>query len=112
MTRPWGPKTVPEAAAWWRTKVLSGIQFGQAHPAQCLEVRYEDLLREPAAQLSRMLSWLGEPDETATILQQYQHGDVSLDESRIGEWQKQLSADDLRAFNEQAGQALAHFRYE
>lgn len=108
----WGPKTIPGAAIWWRTKALYGVQFGRAHPAQYLEVYYEDLLREPGAQLSRVLAWLGEEDEAARIVQQYQAGAVSLDESRMGEWRRQFSADDLRAFNEQAGQLLQYFHYD
>jgi hypothetical protein len=108
----WGPKTVLEAAISWRTRALRGVQFGRDHPAQYLEVYYEDLLREPSAQLSRVLSWLGEEDRAAQIVQQYQPGAVSLDESRMGDWRRKFSADDLRAFNEQAGQLLQYFHYE
>jgi len=112
ITRPWGPKTVPEAAAWWRGKIESGVQFGKAHPEQYLEVRYEDVVRDPAAQLRQILAWLGEEDCSAQMLEHYQGGVVSLDESRIGDWKARFSADDLRAFAGQAGALLEHFHYD
>jgi len=111
MTRPWGPKTVPEAATWWKDKIESGVQYGKAHPEQYLEVRYEDVIRDPAAQLRRIFCWLGEEDCSAQILEHYQGGVVSLDESRIGDWKMRFSADDLREFTAQAGHLLEHFRY-
>jgi len=110
-TRPWGPKTIPEAAAWWKDKIQSGVQFGKADPDQYLEVRYEDVVRDPAAQLRHILAWLGEEDCSAEMLEHYQGGAVSLDESRIGDWKTRFSADDLRAFTAQAGTFLEHFGY-
>jgi len=111
MTRPWGPKTVSEAAAWWKEKIRSGVQFGKDHPEQYLEVRYEDVVRDPAAQLRRILGWLGEEDCSDEMLEHYRGGVVSLDESRIGDWRARFSADDLWAFTEQAGSLLEHFGY-
>jgi hypothetical protein len=111
MTRPWGPKTIPEAAAWWKDKIQSGVEFGKAHPTQYLEVRFEDVVRDPAAQLRRILAWLGEEDCSAQMLAHYREGVVSLDESRIGDWKARFSSDDLRAFTAHAGHLLEHFRY-
>jgi hypothetical protein len=111
ITRPWGPKTIPEGAVWWKDKIQSGVQFGKAHPDQYLEVRYEDVVRDPAAQLRQILAWLGEEDCAAEMLEHYQGGVVSLDESRIGDWKTRFSADDLHAFSEQAGDLLKHFGY-
>src|SRR5262245_19697682 len=111
ITRPWGPKTVPEAAGWWKGKIQSGVQFGKAYPQQYLEVRYEDVVRDPAAHLRRILAWLGEADCSAQMLEHYQGGVVSLDESRIGDWKARFSAEDLRAFAAQTGALLEHFRY-
>lgn len=112
MTRPWGPKTIEEAASWWVANVSQGIQFGRQFPAQCLLVKYEDLIIAPEAALARVLSWLDEnPGDAGKIVQNYQSGTVQLEQVRIGQWQRELSDDQKRAFRELAGQTLIDLGY-
>jgi len=111
MTRPWGPKTVPEAATWWATKVQDGVTFAEQNPDQCLEVRFEDFLLEPRKTLDRVFCWLGEPACSDEILRHYQDGVVRLEPDRIGEWDRRFSPTDREEFDEVAGQLLDHFGY-
>ena len=52
-----GPKSVPEAAAWWAQRVRAGRRDG-AHLAY-LEVRYEQLVERPETELRRLCAFIG-----------------------------------------------------
>jgi hypothetical protein len=111
MTRPWGPQNLPEAAKWWAAKVRDGVEFARNHPDRCLDVRYEDLVREPEPTLQRIFAWLTEASCPAEIIRRYQESGVRLATERIGEWERTLSAADLDMFEQQAGKWLTHFGY-
>lgn len=110
MSRPWGPRSVAEAAAWWTQRVGAGLEFASGHPDQCICVRYEDLLRSPAAELRRLLHWLGEDDQADHILSRYEHGPVTL----AGDGTRRsagLSPGDRRQFTSLAQEGLAALGY-
>lgn len=112
VTRPWGPSNYPDAADWWVKTVRQGVEFETNYPGQCLVVRFEDLVREPARQLSRMLTWLGEEGDPEVILNPYRdETGISLDQDRIGEWERAFAPEDKQAFEQRAGKTLAHFGY-
>jgi hypothetical protein len=111
VTRPWGPRDFRSAASWWVNNVAPAVDFGRRHPEQYFEIRFEDLVRHPAEQLGRMLTWLGEEDQAEAILRHYQEGRVRLDGARIGEWERTFTPEDRQVFHEQAGEMLAHFGY-
>ena len=52
----WGPHTVPEAAAWWANRVRRGRRAGADLPY--LEVRYEQLVEQPEAELRRVCTFV------------------------------------------------------
>ena len=45
------------------------LAFSRAHPDWCLQVRYEDLLADPDAELARVLDFLDESEPTAPLMQ-------------------------------------------
>lgn len=53
----WGPNSVPEAAAWWAERVHRGRRAGADLPY--LEVRYEQLVDRPEAELGRICGFIG-----------------------------------------------------
>jgi hypothetical protein len=53
----WGPKSVPEAAAWWAARVRRGRRAGA--DLRYLEVRYEQLVERPETELGRICSFIG-----------------------------------------------------
>ena len=60
----WHGKNWNRLAAFWRDRVAKGILDGRAlGPDRYCEVRYEDLVLDPAETLSRTLAFLGEPME-------------------------------------------------
>ncbi len=57
----YGFKSVRRSAHAWVRYVRSAHEFGAAHPEdRVLELRYEDLVRDPEPTLRKLLSWLGE----------------------------------------------------
>ena len=57
-------------------------QFMDDHPDLCVPLRYEDLLQDPATQLTRVLEFLGEPtDVDGLIARAFQGVEVGL-----GDW--------------------------
>jgi hypothetical protein len=55
---PWGPSTIWEVAQKWRRDVTTGRSSGEKlGPERYLEVRYEDLIAGPGAQLERICSF-------------------------------------------------------
>lgn len=110
MSRPWGPGSAEQAAEWWTHRVSAGLKFASAHPAQSICVKYEDLVRSPAAELRRLLHWLGEDDQTAAIMSRYEQGPIRI----VGDSDQRpagLSQDDRAVFTRHAAEALAQLGY-
>ncbi len=113
ITRPWGPRTFLEAAPWWRDTVEKGIQFGQQNQQHYLEIRYEDLITEPAQILFQVFTWLGVVDDTELILKQYQDREnaMSIKNNALQRWKREATPENVVKFEATAGSALAHFGY-
>jgi len=112
VTRPYGPSNLQQAASWWANRVAKGVKFGRNHPEQCLEVRYEDLVRHPEETLGRMLEWLGEDGNPEQTLHHYTQNAVPLDPSRLGVWEERFSPEERRIFRGIAGEMLDYFGYD
>jgi len=112
ITRPWGPNNVRDAAPWWLKIIERGQQFGALVPEQYLEVRYEDLVREPEATLGTILRWLGEAAVEGEVVRQHLAGTIPLDPGRLGVWKQALSIEDQQYFLEAAGTLLDRLGYD
>ena len=58
-------------------------RFVNDHPDDCLLLKYEDLVHDPAEALQRVLDFLGEPADVPTILSQALHETAALG---LGDW--------------------------
>jgi hypothetical protein len=113
------PRTLPSFAAQWRWEVEAARRFGATRPY--LELRYEDLIREPAARLSEICAFLGLEFEDAMV--EY-HRDVDparlLDHPKLSEppgpgrsrWRDALEPEEVEQFEAVAGDVLAASGYE
>lgn len=123
---PWGPTTIWQSARKWRRDVTSGRRSGRALGDRYLEIRYEDLVRDPREVL-----------ETVCAFTDLRFAEVMLDYHRDGEqrlqsppdgvpfhaaaarppirgmrdWRSQMSSSDVRAFEAVAGDVLAELGY-
>jgi hypothetical protein len=143
LERSWGPDTIPDAAAAWK----EGIEKARRQAKRKLpddayvEVRYEELVREPEATLrevaraielpwdERMLRYHEVADERMSEVERdfergggeritaaeraAQHALVREPPrpDRIGRWRTELPADARRQFEEIAGDLLAELGY-
>lgn len=110
LTRPWGPTTFPEAAAWWRDTIAPGIRFARQFPEMCRVVRLEDLVvGAPHRALQGLTDWLGVEGD---IPLPAEAAEDRLDAARMGTWKETIPPDDLAAFHRIAGGALHSLGYE
>ncbi|MGH8223763.1 MAG: sulfotransferase family protein [Woeseiaceae bacterium] len=80
-------------------------------PARRTELRFEDLLRSPERELSRLCAFLGVPYSDAML--RY-HEDTTygpVDPGQAGKWRIQLTNRDVRLFEAAAGESLVAHGY-
>lgn len=124
---PFGPDSFPRAIRYWREHVSAGRRAGSGLPHdQYYELRYEELVADPAGELLRLCDWLGLAFETRML--SYQRRGVELiadlrssqhltgitepiqeDRSR---WREVLTADQLALADHLAGDLLSDLGYE
>ena len=112
----WAQFTAAEAARDWRAAVEAGMRWRQA-PARYLEVRYEDLAREPARTMRRVLEFLKEPWDARVFAIDAngptaapQHGPVFT--TSIGRWRTGLSEMEVATIQSVVGELMVELGYE
>jgi hypothetical protein len=115
------PRGLATFASQWRLEVEGARELGRRIPERYHELRYEDLVREPQAELERLSDFLGLEFEPAML--SYHEGiDASTlqDHPLLGKpptagtrrWQEQMSAADVQVFEAIAGDTLSELGYE
>ncbi|MDZ7829171.1 MAG: sulfotransferase [Halofilum sp. (in: g-proteobacteria)] len=121
----WGSPDLMRNAANWRWKTVLGRKMGTMMGERYLEVRFEDLVREPDRSLRRVCDFLGEHYEPGMLhypasahaampeqsLQWHRTSISTPDQSRAFEWKRRMSLADQIVFDEVAGDALDLFGY-
>jgi hypothetical protein len=135
-----GRGAIPVQARRWRKEVNRGRSAGRAR-AHYLEVRYEDLVHDPEAELRRICAFCDLRFADA-MLRYHQTAEARLSElgdkplpdgeklrreerlalqaraasppdpQRAGRWRREMSADELAEFEAVAGDLLAELGYE
>lgn len=125
---PWGPNDIWLAARKWKQDVSAGRRHG-AHlpPSRYLEVRYEDLIRDPRGSLERicrvadlsfveqMLEYHRDGSERLASPEAHKayHASASKPPTAgLRDWRTQMSPDALIAFESVAGDLLGELGYE
>ena len=123
VTEGWAhPRTIDGFAAQWRTEIRAARKLGERlGSARYLELRYEALVADPAEVLSRvcafadlpydpvMLSYAGEVDVSA---KPHQQSLTRPPTPGLRDWRRELSPEDVAAFEAVAGDLLAELGYE
>lgn len=115
--QPWGPESIADAAAEWRDAILAAR--GAALPAdRYREVRYEALLADPEHEFAQLYEWLRLPNADTDLAHALEESRrrANVDQHGIGgvataKWRDAFSADELREFNEVAGDLLVELGY-
>jgi hypothetical protein len=118
--------SLPVAAGHWLRAVRAGRAFGARHPAVCLELRYEDLVRDPAASIRRVAAFLDLPPDERML----RHHEVDLPlydvdrlpflesvrhavhQTAIGRWRTMFDAAQRAELHRLLGPTLAELGYE
>lgn len=116
VSQTWGPAEIGPAARVWASAVRAA-RAAAPHVPRYLEVRYEDLLADPA-RFAEVFAFIGLPPLDAAMSQaELEAGRaVNVDPMRpevaSGKWREEWSAADLAAFDECAGDVLALTGYQ
>ncbi len=123
MTEGWGhPHDDAGFACQWRTEVVAARRLGtRTGPGRYLEIRYEELVRDPEDVLQRICSFAGLPWEPA-MLEYAGAVDVSAKPHQqalarpptpgLRDWRESMSDENVAAFERVAGDLLAELGYE
>jgi hypothetical protein len=123
MTEGWGyPHDAAGFAAQWATEVRNARALGRrVGAARYLELRYEDLVADPAASLAEVCGFaaleyddamLGYVGQTDSALKEHQQRLNEPPRVGVRDWRTEMSADDRAAFEAVAGDLLAELGYE
>jgi len=121
----WGPNTIMQSAHDWSQKVLCGITAELALGRErILQVRYEELVREPEKVLREICGWLNIDYDPVMLCSDgflkpryYDYKAHSLigkkpEERRASAWEEKLSPRQIELFERLTGDLLLNFGYE
>ncbi len=106
-----GSRNMIEGASSWIDIVRQGQAYAETYRDQLLEVRYERLLQDPGRELDKVFSWLGEERCGEKILRTYRERGFTINSSRLGGWKQELSPEQLREFDQLAGDLIDSLGY-
>ena len=116
MMQDWGPRSVDEAAREWRDGIESAR--AAAHPLRSYhEVRYEDILADPAREVARIFELLGLTAGDDVAEEVSREAEVAFNTDRRdprvgqGKWRTAWSSTDGAAFGRAAGALLSELGY-
>ena len=115
------PRSVAQFAARWRVEIEAARRLGRRSEGRYLELRYEDLVREPDRELRRICDFASLPWEpemvdyagTTEVAQMPEHRNLAQPPTPgLRDWREQMPPEDARAFEEVAGDVLRDSGYE
>jgi hypothetical protein len=123
--QPFGPKTAIDAAIYWKNDVSKGQRYGiSLFGDQYIEVRYEDLVEDPEAQLRQVLSHVREdfdpvvldqaPTAREYVIPEHHWHELTkkpVTTARVGRWRIKLSSRDAQLIELEAGALLRQLHY-
>jgi hypothetical protein len=123
----WGPRTIGDAALFWRRRVRPGREVGRALGSdRYREIRYEDLVEDPQGSLERLCAFIGLPYD-AQMLHYFERASALVAPTRwshrhqrlflpptkgLRDWRSQMSKEDVALFEALAGELLRELGYE
>lgn len=123
---PFGPNNAWAAARSWARAIRQGREAAARHPGRVLELRYEDVVTDPARWLSTTCDFLGlEYDDEMLAIERTDRSKVVEDQSAwftnvwsgittaaVGKWRTELSPRAVEIFETVAGDELRLLGYE
>ena len=110
----WGPDTVEGAAEEWRSSVAAGLAAAPALGERLLELRYEDVLADPRAAITRIYAHHGlDGGIDEALAAAGEEANVGPHDERIGtaKWRDDWGRRELSDFERVAGDLLRELGY-
>jgi hypothetical protein len=117
VSQPWGPESLAEAAEQWRDAVEAGRRDAH-HVPNLMEVRYEDLLADPATWVPKLFGWLGLRSSADTVASALAESgvrfnvDAGATQIGAGKWRDSFTPTDLEDVMGVARPLLVELGYE
>jgi hypothetical protein len=114
VAQPWGPDTVEGAAEEWRSSVAAGLAAAPDLGERLLEVRYEDMLADPHAAITRIYAHHGlEGGIDEALAAAGEEANIGMHDERIGsgKWREAWGKRELGDFERVAGDLLRELGY-
>ncbi len=120
-TRTWGsPESPAGVACQWSTEICAARALGRrVGPSRFLEVRYEDLVADPARVVESVCSFTALPFDPsmlepsdAEIAQRPHHRRLREPPSKRRDWRMEMGAEDVESFEAIGGALLVELGYE
>jgi len=124
MNLDFGPPTLPEAAIYWKRFVTAGRRAGaRLDPSRYLEVRYEELVRDPET-VTRSLCAFASLSFDDAMLRYFERAQQIVGATShyrniyrpptkdIRDWRTEMSRSDVAVFEALAGDLLTELGYE
>lgn len=121
---PWSTGSRRGDAEVWRRYVVAVDRAARRRTMPVLEVRYEQLVRDPAATLSRVCDWIGIPFDDSMLATRDEGSSVDvasepwkarslrpIDADRAEAWRRELTADEVAAIEAVAGTVARRHGY-
>lgn len=115
------PRTAAQFAARWKVEIDAARALGRRAGERYLELRYEDLVADPAVVMRRVCEFASLPWEPEMVEYAGKVDVTNLPEHQrlaqpptpnVRNWREEMPADDARAFEDVAGDVLASSGYE
>jgi hypothetical protein len=117
-TPQWRSITPEDTARDWTRRIRCGLRW-RHDVKRYREVRYEDLVQDPACAMRDLLSFLGEPWDDQVIAGNELPPDDRIPavarpvfSTSVGRWHRDLAADDLQQIEDIAGPLMGELGYE
>jgi len=102
----WGPEDHADALEWWAANVCLAAKAQERIPRTAyFNVRYEDLVAEPAAVLRRIVRFLGVEWDDQLLSKE-------LSSASVGRWRRDLPSEARSCAEEKYGQILSGLGYD
>ena len=120
---PWGPNNIYDIADFWQDRVKNSLALKSEFPADYMELRYEELVREPEKELRQITEFLGEPYNNEMLHFYEKKNSYSLpewhsmlkkkpDPKRIRNWKNHLKNDEVEVLEYIVGDLMDGLGYE
>lgn len=112
--RHWGPKNIVSGALEWRMQAGWVREFaGKLSRDQFHEIRYEDLLSQPAQVFTELVEFLKIDNPDGKLVDQLTERVVAeVRSDNYNKWRKKMTPAQIRQFDAIAGGTLAHYGYD